>query len=443
MYSRHRNPPILSPQHYPTTKKSVTPLPRRGSKSLPLIKGDLDSIPIRLQRARHNIIPPPTRRFLTRQLERQKDDNGTNSQPAIETSRSNIIIIGPPTPILVLEILVKDKANDGPGGIIDRRGRRDLAAATEDQRHVDVAEVGFGESAREAVEDERGEGAGEEEPEEVVVDLAGGEDAGGADETPDDGGGEEDAAVGALEVVDVFGRADVVDVGEGPVEDADLDEAGPDGGDHLAGEEHAGRDFHVVAELEVGGEGEGLRHGDVAVRLEEHHGDGAAGLHVADDEFGDDVEAELDVGNGLDHANGDHEDEGDEEGDEEGPPGEVGVVGEDGGEGDAEDAEEGEAVPPCGYFFVLAHHLGVDVGFFAEGELRAGPDLGAVEEEGVGDEGEDGGEGEAVREGEGGGEEERGVCFVGGFVEGEFGGKDLLDVVDALSVVVAGTVGNR
>ena len=60
------------------------------------------------------------------------------------------------------------------------------------------------------------------------------------------------------------------------------------------------------------------------------------------------------------------------------------VVGQDAGKRDTEYPEEGGSVPPGGDLLVLAHHLGVDVGFLAEGEPGPGPDFGAVEEEGVG-----------------------------------------------------------
>ena len=311
----HKPPSTLPTSACPKqqeVKRPALTLPTRRPKRLPRIKQNPNRIPIRLKRTSRNIIPPPTRGLLTRKLERQENHNRRNRQSAIQSGASDVIVVRPPAPILVLQILIKNKAHNGPGGIIDGAGGRDLARTAEDKRHVDVAEVGSWEGACETVKDEGGDGAGEEEPEQVAVELAGGENAGGADETPDDGGGEEDAAVGALEVVLVVGGADVFDVSEGPVEDADLHEAGPDGGDHLAREEHARRHFHVVAEFEVGGEGQSLGHGDVAVGFEEHHGDWPARLHVADDEFRDDVEAELHVCDGLNHADGDHEDEGDE-----------------------------------------------------------------------------------------------------------------------------------
>lgn len=98
--------------------------------------------------------------------------------------------------------------------------------------------------------------------------MSGGEDPSWADETPDDRGGEEDFSSGTAEVFWLGGGADTGYVVEGVVEGEDLDEAGEGGGYDL-GHEHGARwDLHVVAEFEVGDEGEGLRHGDVAKGFE-------------------------------------------------------------------------------------------------------------------------------------------------------------------------------
>lgn len=83
----------------------------------------------------------------------------------------------------------------------------------------------------------------------------------------------------------MFG-ADVRDrAAEGPFEDADLHDAGPDGGDGLRHEHGSPWDLHVLAEFEILGEVEALSHGDIAVGLEEHHGYRAAGLDVSSYEF--------------------------------------------------------------------------------------------------------------------------------------------------------------
>ena len=131
-------------------------------------------------------------------------------------------------------MLVEHISHDPPSEIIERSRRWDLAAAAENKRRGQVSEIGAGESAREGVEEDGGERAGQPEVLEVSVDGSRGEDALGADETPDDGGVEEDAAVGAVELVGLVLGANVRDgAAERPFEDGDLDDAGPKGGDGL------------------------------------------------------------------------------------------------------------------------------------------------------------------------------------------------------------------
>ena len=63
------------------------------------------------------------------------------------------------------------------------------------------------------------------------------------------------------------------------------------------------RDLHVVTELEVGREEERLSHSDIAPCLEHHHSDRTARKCVANDEFGDDIQPYLLVGDRLNHSN--------------------------------------------------------------------------------------------------------------------------------------------
>ena len=51
----------------------------------------------------------------------------------------------------------------------------------------------------------------------------------------------------AGKTIDCVGRADIGDVSEHPIQDADLSDAGEEGGDQLDFEEEFGGDFHVVA----------------------------------------------------------------------------------------------------------------------------------------------------------------------------------------------------
>lgn len=73
-----------------------------------------------------------------------------------------------------------------------------------------------------------------------MIDAVFAKHSAGSDQAPDDTGGEKGSAVGTGEVVFLGGGADFGDAGEGPVHGGDLDNGGPDGGEHLAGEGRSG-----------------------------------------------------------------------------------------------------------------------------------------------------------------------------------------------------------
>lgn len=80
--------------------------------------------------------------------------------------------------------------------------------------------------------------------------------------------------------------------------------------DHLTPEHRARRDLHVMSQLEVRRKRQRLRHCNVPPRFEHHHRDGTTGQHVPDDQLCDNVETNLLVCDGLDHANWNDIDEG-------------------------------------------------------------------------------------------------------------------------------------
>lgn len=220
-------------------------------------------------------------------------------------------------------------------------------------------------SARDQVDDGRSEGAQQKGPDKVAVEGATAKESARADDTPEYGAVEVHACERAGEAVDGLGRAQAGDVGEEPVEDADLGEGGDEGGDHLHCEEETGRDFHVVAEFEVRGEFDALGRGDVRVGDEDHVGDGAAGEEFPGDELADQVEGGVLIGDGHDDAGGDEEDGGDAEGEQDTVPGEV-----DGEVFDDEDAhdeheDEGQQVPGHWSVGIASHQAAVDI--FAAG----------------------------------------------------------------------------
>lgn len=87
-----------------------------------------------------------------------------------------------------------------------------------------------------------------------------------------------------------------------------------------------------MAELHVLEEVQSLCHGDVAVCLEQHHRDGLSRQHIANHELCQDVESKLRIGDTLDHADGNQEDDGEQHSDDHRPPRQMRVPDEDGDE---------------------------------------------------------------------------------------------------------------
>ena len=65
--------------------------------------------------------------------------------------------------------------------------------------------------------------------------------------------------------------------------------------------------MHVVSEFQVLSERETLVHGHVTVDFEGHVGDGRSGKRIGRDEFGDNVEPDLNIGDGLNNSARDEE----------------------------------------------------------------------------------------------------------------------------------------
>ena len=133
---------------------------------------------------------------------------------------------------------VEKKADECPDGEIEACGGWYPAEAAEQDGEVDFPPCAAGAATAAYEPDEDwGEEADREGPDQGSVEGARAEKAVGADYAPEYGAVEMHPCYGACEAVDCFGSADVGDVGEHPVEDADLDDAGDQGGDYLDFEE--------------------------------------------------------------------------------------------------------------------------------------------------------------------------------------------------------------
>lgn len=165
---------------------------------------------------------PPLKLFRDTSVEKGKeDDDAGDGDRAVQRGAKHEVIAPPPVPLPPLNDEPKKQTHDGPAAIVGPGRGRDEIKTTHEQRHVDLFQPrGAREEALpEHVDDDRQRGADEEEPQQVPVHGALGEEAARAQGAPYHAGVEVGAGEGAGEAVGgVFG-ADPRDVVEGPVED--------------------------------------------------------------------------------------------------------------------------------------------------------------------------------------------------------------------------------
>lgn len=180
--------------------------------------------------------------------EAEEDDHDAEREARVQRRGERHGVFPPPGRGAPAQVRVEEEADEGPDGEVEAGGGRDPAQAAEEDGEVDAApDAAGGAAAADEPDEDRGDEADEEGPDQRPVEGAGAEEALRADDPPEDGAVEVHAGDGAGEAVDRVGGADVGDVGEHPVQDADLDDAGDEGGGDLDFEEEFGRDLHVVA----------------------------------------------------------------------------------------------------------------------------------------------------------------------------------------------------
>lgn len=178
---------------------------------------------------------------------------------------------------------------------------------------------------------------------------------------PKDRAVEVDAGNGAGEAVDRFWGADPRDIGEHPVQDANLRQARDDGCGQLKVEQDPWRDLHIMPQLQVGTEFQPLRRGNVAIRHKNHIRDGPARKHNTANQLADEVYAILLVGDGHDDANGDEEHSADPQREEQTIPRQIHGEELDDKDADGEHAHPRKQVPRHRHVRVPAHETVVHV----------------------------------------------------------------------------------
>lgn len=139
------------------------------------------------------------------------------------------------------------------------------------------------------------------------------------------------------------------------------------------------RNFEVVTKFHILNKVQSLSHCDVAEGLEEHHGYWSSRKHVTNHELGQHVEPKLRVGDALDHADGDEEDNGEQKRYDQRPPSEMGVPDQDSNERQGEQDGKQCIVPPVWCVSVLAHHLKMNVSILVSRQPPTLDDLGPME----------------------------------------------------------------
>lgn len=409
-------------------------LPRGRSE---LDASHLDSVIGSIHGIGGNIGPPPAGHLVIPQREGDEDQDSGQGKTDVQSGTKNIVVVHPPASPAVTNPLVEDEADNAPGEIVERSGGWNQTTTTENDGSAEVADGGLGPGTSTKVDQDRKNSAGQPEPHHVGVHLTRGEDPLWSNDTPDDGGVEEDTAVGTAEVVDLGLTADIGNGTEGPVHDTDLNNRGPQTSNHLGGKGDTGRNLHVVTKLHVLQKEQSLQHGNVTVCLEQHHGHGASRLHVTDDELGNDVKTDLDVGRGLHNTARNEPDTADDQRHEESPPRQMSGVAEDNTERDSNHTESDGTIPPERNSLETRHETAVDVFLLLTKVPETNPQFLSVEQTSVNDDRNDARKGKTIAQHECGRQEKGRIIFVRLQVEREVRVQDTRYVIRTSRVVVA------
>lgn len=147
---------------------------------------------------------PPLKVFRHTSVEKgKKDDDASDRNRAVQRGAKHEVIAPPPRPLPPFDDEPEKQTHDSPAAIVGTRRGRDEIKTTHEQRHMDLPQPrGAGEHApAQHVHDDRQRGADEEEPQQVPVHGALGEEAARAQGAPYHARVEVGAGEGAGEAV--------------------------------------------------------------------------------------------------------------------------------------------------------------------------------------------------------------------------------------------------
>lgn len=253
--------------------------------------------------------------------EAEKDDNDAKGQARVECRAQRHGVFAPPGRGAPLQDVVEDVADEGPDGEVEPRGRRDPGHGAKDHGQVDLADDAALLVAGVQPQRDGQQSTERETPHEGAVDGAGPEKLAGPYDTPQDGPVEVHPRNGTGEAVEGLGAADALDVGEHPVQDANLGDGRDERGDNLDEKHDSWRNLHVVAQFEIRRELDALRRGNITICDKNHVGDGTAGENNAANQLADQINATMLVRDCHDDAVWNEEDRSNAEGQEKAVPG--------------------------------------------------------------------------------------------------------------------------
>jgi len=300
-------------------------------------------------------------------LEGKEDDDNRHRDTRVECSGKDVVILGPPREVTPSNNVLENETNTCPRNVVEGSRRRDKASSIEDDREIDVFQEAVGVPP---VEGPRNGGccrANQEEEDQRIIGLPMTEHEPRADDTPNDAGSSEDLGARADESVFLIRGAEVLDIGEHPGLDTQLDGTSNYCRDDLAPEHGSGRDLHVMAQFEVRGELQGLGHGDVTPGLEHHHRDRMSREGIANNELSNHVKPDLLVGDGLNHPDGNDIEEGNDKRQHERPHGHLSRPDFNTDNSENEHGQEQDQVPPFRDLRISRHKTGMDIGLFVKG----------------------------------------------------------------------------
>ena len=347
----------------------------------------------------------------------------------------SLVVLGPPSEEPPPNVVIEEKAQRNTSPSVGQVVRSPDYASRQKYGDVEVPEEP--EAPSEEVEGDGQNSSNQETPQETVIDCTRTVHLLGTEGAPENGSGKEGVGTRTGEPILLVWSANVRDR-HLIVEDRGANERRHKGCDHLTIKRDPRRDMDIMGQLEILGKMERMRRGDVSVRLEVIHGGGVARKPEPSEQLRDDVQGDLDIGDGHDDAARNAENDREEDTVQYDGWGGVGGVSPNTSRTERDRDGKDAKVDVLGNLLIAPHKTSVDVfgvsegGFTLDQVLESSNDLSAVVEVGVGDGRGIHGEEHPIVEGVGSREVRWGVSLVGSLVEEA-------TIVDSIRNVVAGT----